>query len=215
MDVLSNWESSCAASSVASFWCLPSATPALMLEPESTLMHLNLQRHTNTLTTKVQYWSWNQSCYFWTLTVDIFSPWRMKMLQHPSNELPLDFFHEIHFDISVKRCWYCSCWLTVTTTASPIKYMLLLSIHCRYAVIQRWFNKISSRWGRFTCQKKLKTHETIAEEAVTTGDVIKNAQDTQELNICVKRCSTQWSRSFRLKLKKMISRVKCSLRIKI
>lgn len=103
MDVLSNWESSCAASSVASFWCLPSATPALMLEPESTLMHLNLQRHTNTLTTKVQYWSWNQSCYFWTLTVDIFSPWRMKMLQHPSTELPLDFFHEIHFDIPQLR----------------------------------------------------------------------------------------------------------------
>lgn len=184
MDVLSNWESSCAASSVASFWCLPSATPALMLEPESTLMHLNLQRHTNTLTTKVQYWSCHagtDSRHIQSLTHEDVTT----SIQWASNRL---FSWNTFWYFTDKRCWFCSCYKN---------------------------KQISSRWGWFTCQKKLKTHETIAEEAVTTGDVIKNAQDTQELKICVKRCSTQWSRSFRLKLKKMISRVKCSLRIKI
>lgn len=152
MDVLSNWESSCAASSVASFWCLPSATPALMLEPESTLMHLNLQRHTNTLTTKVQYWSCHagtDSRHIQSLTHEDVTT----SIQWASTRL---FSWNTFWYSTVKRCWYCSCWLTVTTTASSIKYMLLLSIHCRYAIIQRWFNKISSRWGRFTCQKKTK-----------------------------------------------------------
>lgn len=106
MDVLSNWESSCAASSVASFWCLPSATPALMLEPESTLMHLNLQRHTNTLTTKVQYWS----CHAGTDSRHIQSLTHEDVTTSIHRASTRLFSWNTFWYFTDKRCWFCSCY---------------------------------------------------------------------------------------------------------
>ena len=160
MDVLSNWESSSAVSSVAFF--LLRATPALMLVPESILMHLNLQRHTNTLFfpdedrpvpecqgVSCKYFSfpnwtkqtdphdkgpvlkllrWNQSCYFGTLTVDLFSRWRMKMCCNRdvttsfqwASTTPFSWKTFWHF--TATRCWYCSCRLneTYANTLHPL-----------------------------------------------------------------------------------------------